>query len=77
MVSVHAQTLVPVKDQRKRFRVVVVVAHVGRDVDTRLHGAAALSVLAQIEWLVERGLVRSQDEPRDTPVTLASRLAAT
>lgn len=53
------------------------VATIYADVDPALHGAAALSVLAQVEWLVERGLVRSQDEPRDTPVTLASRLAAT
>ncbi len=44
------------------------VATIYRDVDARLHGAAALSVLAQIEWLVERGLVVS-----DEPPSLAAR----
>jgi glyoxylase-like metal-dependent hydrolase (beta-lactamase superfamily II) len=44
------------------------VATIYRDVDARLHGAAALSVLAQIEWLVERGLVVS-----DGPPSLAAR----
>ena len=39
------------------------VATIYRDVDARLHGAAALSVLAQIEWLVERGLVVSNGPP--------------
>ena len=53
------------------------VATIYADVDPALHGAAALSVLAQVEWLVERGLVRCEDGSRDTPVTLASRLAAT
>ncbi|WP_349359761.1 MBL fold metallo-hydrolase [Stappia sp.] len=32
-------------------------------VDPALHGAAALSVLAQIEWLVERGLVEADAAP--------------
>jgi glyoxylase-like metal-dependent hydrolase (beta-lactamase superfamily II) len=53
------------------------VAAIYADVDPALHGAAALSVLAQVEWLVERGLVRADGEHRDTPVTLASRLVAT
>lgn len=33
-----------------------------RDVDKSLHGAAALSMFAQIEFLCERGLVGCQDE---------------
>ncbi len=52
------------------------VARIYADVDPALHGAAALSVLAQVEWLVERGLVRGADK-HDEPVTLASRLKTT
>ena len=39
------------------------VATIYRTTDPRLHGAAALSVLAQIEGLVERGLVVSDGPP--------------
>jgi glyoxylase-like metal-dependent hydrolase (beta-lactamase superfamily II) len=40
-----------------------IVAAVYRDVDPRLHGAAALSVLAHIEDLVARGLVAAEGPP--------------
>lgn len=40
-----------------------VVAAIYRDVDPRLHGAAALSVLAHLEDLVSRGLVASAGAP--------------
>jgi len=39
------------------------VAAIYRDVDPRLHGAAGLSVLAHLEDLVTRGLVRAEPEP--------------
>nr|WP_255561507.1 MBL fold metallo-hydrolase [Pseudohoeflea sp. DP4N28-3] len=39
------------------------VATIYRDTDKRLHGAAALSVLAHIEDLVERGLVTTDGPP--------------
>lgn len=49
------------------------VATIYADVDRSLHGAAALSVLAQVEWLIERGLVGIA--PGESPtLTLASRL---
>ena len=38
------------------------VAAIYRDTDPRLHGAAGLSVLAHLEDLVGRGLVRAEDE---------------
>ncbi len=47
-----------------------IVARIYRGTDRRLHGAAALSVLAHLESLVERGSVTS-----DGPPTLASRFA--
>ncbi|MFD2238577.1 MBL fold metallo-hydrolase [Aureimonas populi] len=40
-----------------------IVASIYRSTDPRLHGAAALSVLAQLEDLVERGLVRTDGPP--------------
>ncbi|MET0598861.1 MAG: MBL fold metallo-hydrolase [Mesorhizobium sp.] len=39
------------------------VGAIYRDVDPALHGAAALSVLAHLEDLVARGLVRSEGDP--------------
>ncbi|SFP04714.1 Glyoxylase, beta-lactamase superfamily II [Mesorhizobium sp. NFR06] len=39
------------------------VAAIYRDTDPRLHGAAALSVLAHLEDLVARGLVATEGEP--------------
>jgi hypothetical protein len=39
------------------------VAAIYRDLDPRLHGAAALSVLAHLEDLVGRGLVETDGEP--------------
>ena len=39
------------------------VAAIYRDTDPRLHGAASLSVLAQLEDLVGRGVVKVDDEP--------------
>jgi len=39
------------------------VAAIYRDTDPRLHGAAGLSVLAQLEDLVGRGVVKADDEP--------------
>ncbi len=39
------------------------VATIYRDTDPRLHGAAGLSVLAHLEDLVGRGLVRTDDAP--------------
>ena len=39
------------------------VAVIYRDTDPRLHGAAALSVLAHLEDLMARGLVRADGEP--------------
>ena len=39
------------------------VSAIYRDVDPRLHGAAGLSVLAHLEDLVARGLVRAEPEP--------------
>lgn len=39
------------------------VAAIYRDTDPRLHGAAGLSVLAQIEDLVGRGVVKADGEP--------------
>ena len=40
-----------------------IVAAIYRDTDPRLHGAAALSVLAHLEDLVARGLVAAEPEP--------------
>ena len=40
-----------------------IVETVYRDTDPSLHGAAALSVLAQLEWLVERGEVAADGPP--------------
>lgn len=40
-----------------------IVAAIYRDTDPRLHGAAALSVLAHLEDLVGRGLVTAEPEP--------------
>ena len=40
-----------------------IVAAIYRDTDPRLHGAAALSVLAHLEDLVARGLVTAEPEP--------------
>lgn len=40
-----------------------IVAAIYRDTDPRLHGAAALSVLAHLEDLVARGRVRSEGPP--------------
>ncbi|HET7715910.1 MAG TPA: MBL fold metallo-hydrolase [Bauldia sp.] len=37
------------------------VAAIYRDIDPRLHGAAALSVLAHLEHLIRRGMVRADD----------------
>lgn len=57
-------------------RIPEMVAEIYRDVDPALHGAAALSMLAQAEWLVERGLLRAEDgdgKPT-TAVSLSSRL---
>ena len=43
------------------------VTQIYRDTDPRLHGAAALSVLAHLEDLVARGLVMAADgDPRST-----------
>ncbi|EKF19844.1 MBL fold metallo-hydrolase [Nitratireductor pacificus] len=39
------------------------VASIYRDTDPRLHGAAALSVLAHLEDLVARGLVKTDGDP--------------
>ncbi len=39
------------------------VAAIYRDTDPRLHGAAGLSVLAHLEDLVARGIVKVEDEP--------------
>lgn len=52
------------------------VTRIYADVDPALHGAAALSVLAQVEWLIERELVRSADGEK-AALSLASRLEAT
>jgi len=40
-----------------------VVAHIYRDVDRRLHGAAALNVLAHLEDLCARGVVGANGAP--------------
>ena len=40
-----------------------IVAAIYRDTDPRLHGAAALSVLAHLEDLIARGLVRTDGPP--------------
>lgn len=39
------------------------VANIYRDTDPRLHGAAGLSVLAHLEDMVARGLVRTDGPP--------------
>lgn len=52
-------------------RIADMVKVIYRDTDPRLHGAAALSVLAHVEDLVARGLVAS-----DGPPTLAARYHA-
>ena len=44
-------------------RIADMVAVIYRTTDTRLHGAAALSVLAQLEGLVERGVVVADGAP--------------
>ncbi|MBO6639363.1 MAG: MBL fold metallo-hydrolase [Roseitalea sp.] len=44
----------------------VMVNHIYRDTDPRLHGAAALSVLAHLEDMVARGLVRTDEPPAIT-----------
>lgn len=44
-------------------RISEMVAVIYRDTDKRLHGAAALSVLAHLEDLVERGVVRTDGPP--------------
>jgi glyoxylase-like metal-dependent hydrolase (beta-lactamase superfamily II) len=47
---------------KEGFRTIpAIVAEIYSDVDPRLHGAAALSALAHIEHLVERGKVRAGD----------------
>jgi glyoxylase-like metal-dependent hydrolase (beta-lactamase superfamily II) len=46
------------------------VATIYRDVDPALHGAAALSMLAQAEWLVERGLILAGDTVPDPATRL-------
>ena len=46
-------------------RIPEMVAEIYRDVDPALHGAAALSMLAQAEWLAERGLLHAEDERGD------------
>uniref|UniRef100_UPI003BA89F8C MBL fold metallo-hydrolase n=1 Tax=Stappia sp. TaxID=1870903 RepID=UPI003BA89F8C len=57
-------------------RIPEMVAEIYRDVDPALHGAAALSMLAQAEWLAERGLLHAEDErgAPETVVSLSSRL---
>ena len=40
-----------------------IVARIYRDIDPKLHAAAALSTLAQLEDLVERGLVLADGVP--------------
>ena len=40
-----------------------IVAQIYRDTDPRLHGAAALSVLAHLEDLVARGIVNADGDP--------------
>lgn len=57
-------------------RIPDMVATIYRDVDPALHSAAALSMLAQAEWLAERGLIRARaaDGAPETLVTLASLL---
>ncbi|WP_181699144.1 MBL fold metallo-hydrolase [Chthonobacter albigriseus] len=40
-----------------------IVAAVYRDTDPKLWGAAGLSVFAQLEWLVQKGLVTTDGEP--------------
>lgn len=40
-----------------------IVAAIYRDTDPRLHGAAALSVFAQLEGLIDKGKVASEGEP--------------
>jgi len=44
--------------------IAALVAAIYRDTPTALHGAAALSVLAQIEDLAARGLVVTEGPPR-------------
>ena len=39
------------------------VAQIYRDTDPRLHGAAGLSVLAHLEDLVARGVIKADGEP--------------
>lgn len=48
--------------------IATLVETIYRDTDKRLHGAAALSVLAHLEHLIERGVVSA-----DGPLDLASR----
>jgi hypothetical protein len=47
------------------------VAAIYRDLDPRLHGAAALSVLAHLEDLAARGLVETDGEPAISGIFLA------
>lgn len=46
--------------------IAAIVAAIYRDTDPRLHGAAALSVLAHLEDLVSRGAATTDGEPRLT-----------
>lgn len=50
--------------------IAAIVARIYESVDARLHGAAAMNVLAHLEDLVERGLAKSEGPP-----TLATRYA--
>jgi glyoxylase-like metal-dependent hydrolase (beta-lactamase superfamily II) len=55
-------------------RIAEMVAQIYRDIDPRLHGGAALSVLAQLEDLVSRGVVTTPGDPSiDASYTLAAR----
>lgn len=49
--------------QSGEHHVAEIVKSIYRDTDPRLHGAAALSVLAHLEDLVRRGRVRAEDTP--------------
>jgi glyoxylase-like metal-dependent hydrolase (beta-lactamase superfamily II) len=44
--------------------IAVMVAHIYEGIDRRLHGAAALNVLAHLEDLVARGAVATDGQPR-------------
>lgn len=49
--------------QRGDRQIHEMVRAIYRDTDPRLHGAAALSLLAHLEDLVDRGIVRAEDQP--------------